>query len=286
MTQVILNGFVVGTTYALIALGITIIFSIMKVVNFAHGQLYMIGGFVVYYCNVVFGLPFWFGLLMSFLIVALLGVLLEVFLFRPVMLRVKREEVTMLLAMGTAVFLESLALIVFGEKQRGVPSIMSGVLEVFDARLPYSRIIVMVTAAILISGLIVFIGYTRTGRALRAMAQDRDATALQGVNLKWLSALGFGLGAGLAGLSGGLLVGIFAIHTGAGAAVSIKAFLMIMIGGAGVLSGAILGGFVLGFMESIGYALLPGSITFLTIFVLVIIFLIIRPQGIMGKPWG
>lgn len=286
MTQVILNGFVVGTTYALIALGITIIFSIMKVVNFAHGQLYMIGGFVVYYCNVVFGLPFWFGLLMSFLIVALLGVLLEVFLFRPVMLRVKREEVTMLLAMGTAVFLESLALIVFGEKQRGVPSIMSGVLEVFDARLPYSRIIVMATAAILIFGLIVFIGYTRTGRALRAMAQDRDATALQGVNLKWLSALGFGLGAGLAGLSGGLLVGIFAIHTGAGAAVSIKAFLMIMIGGAGVLSGAILGGFVLGFMESIGYALLPGSITFLTIFVLVIIFLIIRPQGIMGKPWG
>ncbi|AMS44491.1 branched-chain amino acid ABC transporter permease (plasmid) [Aminobacter sp. NyZ550] len=286
MTQVMLNALVVGTTYALIALGITIIFSIMKVVNFAHGQLYMIGGFVVYYFNVVFGLPFWFGLVMSFLIVGLLGVAMELFLFRPVMLRVKREEVTMLLAMGTAVFLESLALIVFGEKQRGVPPIATGVIEVFDARLPTGRIVVIVVAAMLIAALMAFIGYTKTGRALRAMAQDREATALQGVNLKWLSAMGFGLGTGLAGLSGGLLVAIFAVHTGAGTAISIKAFLMIMIGGAGVLSGAILGGFVLGFLESVGYALLPGSLTFLIIFLIVICFLIVRPNGIMGKPWG
>lgn len=286
MTQVMLNALVVGTTYALIALGITIIFSIMKVVNFAHGQLYMIGGFVVYYFNVVFGLPFWFGLVMSFLIVGLLGVAMELFLFRPVMLRVKREEVTMLLAMGTAVFLESLALIVFGEKQRGVPPIATGIVELFGARLPTGRIIVIVVAAMLIAALMAFIGYTKTGRALRAMAQDREATALQGVNLKWLSAMGFGLGTGLAGLSGGLLVAIFAVHTGAGTAISIKAFLMIMIGGAGVLSGAILGGFVLGFLESVGYALLPGSLTFLIIFLIVICFLIVRPNGIMGKPWG
>ncbi|MBB6468036.1 branched-chain amino acid ABC transporter permease [Aminobacter anthyllidis] len=286
MTQVMLNALVVGTTYALIALGITIIFSIMKVVNFAHGQLYMIGGFVVYYFNVVFGLPFWFGLVMSFLIVGLLGVAMELFLFRPVMLRVKREEVTMLLAMGTAVFLESLALIVFGEKQRGVPPIATGIVELFGARLPTGRIVVIVVAAMLIAALMAFIGYTKTGRALRAMAQDREATALQGVNLKWLSAMGFGLGTGLAGLSGGLLVAIFAVHTGAGTAISIKAFLMIMIGGAGVLSGAILGGFVLGFLESVGYALLPGSLTFLIIFLIVICFLIVRPNGIMGKPWG
>ncbi|PWK66476.1 branched-chain amino acid ABC transporter permease [Aminobacter sp. AP02] len=286
MTQVMLNALVVGTTYALIALGITIIFSIMKVVNFAHGQLYMIGGFVVYYFNVVFGLPFWFGLVMSFVIVGLLGVAMELFLFRPVMLRVKREEVTMLLAMGTAVFLESLALIVFGEKQRGVPPIATGVVDLFGARLPTGRIVVIVVAAMLIAALMAFIGYTKTGRALRAMAQDREATALQGVNLKWLSAMGFGLGTGLAGLSGGLLVAIFAVHTGAGTAISIKAFLMIMIGGAGVLSGAILGGFVLGFLESVGYALLPGSLTFLIIFLIVICFLIVRPNGIMGKPWG
>ena len=145
---------------------------------------------------------------------------------------------------------------------------------------------VMIIAALLIISLMLFIGRTRPGRALRALAQDREATALQGVNLKWISALGFGLGAGLAGLSGGLLIALFAIHTGAGTAISIKAFIMIMIGGAGVLSGAILGGFVLGFVESIAFALLPGSVTFLVIFTLVIVFLIVRPHGIMGKPWG
>jgi len=286
MEQVIVNGFVVGTTYALIALGITIIFSIMNVVNFAHGQLYMIGGFVVYYAVAVFGLPFWAGLILSFVLVGAIGVAMELFLFAPVIRKVKRDEVTMLLAMGTAVLLESVALLVFGEKQRGIPAITSGVLQIGDAYLPYSRIIVMVIAALLIAALMLFIAKTRLGRALRALAQDREATALQGVSLKWISALGFGLGAGLAGLSGGLLMALFAIHAGAGTAISVKAFIMIMIGGAGVLSGAILGGFVLGFMEAIAFALLPGSVTFLVIFVLVILFLIIRPNGIMGKPWG
>ena len=286
MTQVLLNELVVGAAYALIALGITLVFSIMKVVNFAHGQLYMIGGFIVYYDNVVFGLPFWLGLVLSFVIVGALGAVMELALFSPVMRRVKREEVTMLLAMGAAVFLESLALLVFGEKQRGVPTVITGVVQIFDARLPKSRILVVFVAAALIASLIVFVQYTSTGRALRAMAQDREAAALQGVNVRRLSAFGFGLGAGLAGLAGGLLVAIFAVYSGAGTAISIKSFIMIMIGGAGVISGAILGGFVLGFMESIGYALLPGSMTYLVIFLAVIAFLIVRPQGIMGRPWG
>ena len=110
----------------------------------------------------------------------------------------------MLLAMGAAVFLESLALLVFGEKQRGVPTVMTGVVPIFDARLPKSRILVVFVAAALIASLVVFVQYTRTGRALRAMAQDREAAALQGVNVRRLSAFGFGLGAGLAGLAGGL----------------------------------------------------------------------------------
>jgi branched-chain amino acid transport system permease protein len=211
---------------------------------------------------------------------------MELFLFAPVIRKVKRDEVTMLLAMGTAVFLESVALLVFGEKQRGIPAITTGVVRIGDAYLPNSRIVVMFIAALLIAALMLFIAKTRLGRALRALAQDREATALQGVNLKWISALGFGLGTGLAGLSGGLLMALFAIHTGAGTAISVKAFIMIMIGGAGVLSGAILGGFVLGFMEAVAFALLPGSVTFLVIFALVIVFLIIRPNGIMGKPWG
>ena len=286
MTQVLLNGLVVGMTYALIALGLTIIFSIMNVVNFAHGQLYMIGGFVVYYLTAVYGFPYPASLLASFAVVGLLGAAMEVTLFRPVMERVQREEVTMLLAMGTAVLLEGIAFLLFGEKQRGVPPLVTGVYKIGDAYLPAGRALVLGLAAALIVCLLLFITYTRPGRALRALAQDREATALQGVNLGRISAFGFGLGAGLAGLAGGLLVTVFAIYSGAGTSISIKAFLMIMIGGAGVVSGAILGGFVLGFAESIGYALVPGSMTYLIIFIAVILFLIVRPHGIMGRPWG
>jgi branched-chain amino acid transport system permease protein len=121
---------------------------------------------------------------------------------------------------------------------------------------------------------------------LRAIAQDKEVTALQGVNINRYGALGFGLGAGLTGLAGSLLATIFAVNSGLGTAISIKAFIMVMLGGAGVVSGAIAGAFVLGFLESFGYAYIPGSVTYMLIFAGMIIFLVFRPQGIMGKPWG
>ena len=119
-----------------------------------------------------------------------------------------------------------------------------------------------------------------------APAQDKEITALQGVNVNRYSALGFGIGAGLTGLAGALLVTVLAVNSGIGTSVSIKAFIMVMLGGAGVVSGAIIGAFVLGLSEAIGYAYIPGSMTYLLIFVGLILFLILRPQGIMGKPWG
>jgi branched-chain amino acid transport system permease protein len=283
MTQMLLNGIVLGTIYALIALGLTLIFSIMRVVNFAHGQMYMLGGFVVYYINAVFGINYFVALLAAIVIVAAVGALFELFLFRRVLRIAKREENSMLLAMGTALLLENLALVAFGEKQRGVPPVVEGVFEIGDAYLPASRLLVMGLAALMIVGLLLFVQYTRPGRALRAIAQDKEVTSLQGVNINRMSMLGFALGAGLAGAAGGLLVTVFAVNAGMGTAVSVKAFLMIMIGGAGVTAGAILGAFTLGFAEAIGYEVFPGSLTYLIIFVALIVFLAIRPQGIMGR---
>ncbi len=234
--------------YALIALGITLIFAIMGVLNFAHGQMYVLGGFVTYYVYGVFGLNYFIALAASAVTVACVGLVFERFLFRRVLRITTREESTMLLAAGTALLLDSLSLALFGEKQRGE--------------------------------------YTRPGRALRAIAQDKETAALQGVDIDRYSALGFALGAALAGLAGALLVTVFAVNAGAGTPISIKAFIMIMIGGAGVVSGAILGAFVLGFSEALGYFFIPGSTTYLMILVGLIVFLIFRPQGIMGKPWG
>lgn len=289
MEQILANGLYLGAQYALIALGLTLIFSLMNVLNFAHGQMYVFGGFVTYTVVAQWGLPFIAGLLASAIILAVMGALIEVFLFRPVIRKSKRDESTMLLAAGIAFFLDAVILLVFGEKQRGVPKIVDGVFN-WDMRIimPYDRILIGALAIALVAGFIALMQYSKTGRAMRALAQDRMAAQLMGVDVERYSMIGFALGAMLAGLVGGLLVTITGINLGMGGPTSIKAFLMIMIGGAGVISGAIAGGFILGMMESIGLTVLAayGDITYLAIFASLMVFLAFRPQGLMGKPWG
>lgn len=291
MLQVLINGMVLGSVYALIALGLTMVFSIMRVVNFAHGQMYMLGAFVVYYLYGQFELPFWLALLASALVLGLVGVAFNRFFFQPVLANAKREENSMLMAVGTALLLENLALTVFGEKQRGVPQVIDGSLIFGDvaeggAILTYPNAMVAALAIFFIVALLLFVQYTRAGRALRAVAQDKEAARLQGVDVKATTTLGFAIGAALAGLAGGLLITIYGVNSGVGTNISTKAFIMIMIGGAGVTSGAIVGGVLLGFAEAIGYDLLPGSLTYLLIFVAMIVFLIFKPNGLYGKPWG
>ena len=289
MEQVLVNGLYLGAQYALIALGLTLIFSLMNVLNFAHGQMYVLGGFVTYTVVAQWGLPFIVGLLASGLALALIGALVERFLFRPVILNSKREESTMLLAAGIAFFLDAIILLMFGEKQRGLPKIVDGVFNWdFIVVMPYDRILIGLLALAMVAVFILFMQHSRTGRAMRALAQDKVAARLMGVDVDRYSMIGFALGAMLAGIVGGLLVTITGINLGMGGPTSIKAFMMIMIGGAGVISGAILGGFILGMMESVGLTLLAssGEITYLAIFASLMVFLALRPQGLMGKPWG
>jgi branched-chain amino acid transport system permease protein len=273
----------------LIALGLTLIFSLMNVLNFAHGQMYVLGGFVTYTAVTQFELPFVVGLILSAVVLAAIGAVVEKFLFRPVIQKSRREESTMLLAAGIAFFLDAVILLVFGEKQRGVPKIVDGVFNWdFIIIMPYDRILIGVLALLTIVSFIMLMQHTKAGRAMRALAQDKVAATLMGVDVKLYSMIGFALGAMLAGVVGGLLVTITGVNLGMGGPTSIKAFMMIMIGGAGVISGAIAGGFILGMMESIGLTVLAayGDITYLVIFASLMLFLAIRPQGLMGKPWG
>jgi len=289
MEQIIVNGLYLGAQYALIALGLTLIFSLMNVLNFAHGQMYVLGGFITYTVVAQFELPFIVGLFFSALVLALVGALVEKYLFRPVIKKSRREESTMLLAAGIAFFLDAVILLLFGEKQRGVPKIIDGVLNWdFIVVMPYDRILIGGLAILMIAAFILFMQYSRAGRAMRALAQDKVAATLMGVAVDRYAMVGFALGAALAGLVGGLLVTITGINLGMGGPASIKAFMMIMIGGAGVISGAIAGGFILGMMESVGLTVLSeyGDITYLVIFASLMVFLSFRPQGLMGKPWG
>ena len=288
MEQVIANGLYLGAQYALIALGLTLIFGLMNVLNFAHGQMYVLGGFITYTVYGQLGLPFPVAVICSGITLAVIGGFMERYLFRTVIRRSHREESTMLLAAATAFFFDAVMLLIFGEKQRGVPKIVKGVFNDFGVILPYDRIVVGIVAAVLILSFIAFMKYTRTGRAMRALAQDRVAAQLMGVEVDRYTMIGFAMGAMLAGLVGGLLVSITGVNSGIGGPISIKAFMMIMIGGAGVVGGAIAGGFILGMMESVGLTVLRefGDVTYLVIIAALMVFLSIRPNGLMGKPWG
>ncbi len=289
MEQVVANGLYLGAQYALIALGLTLMFALMNILNFAHGQLYVLGGFVTYTIYGQLELPFVVALFAAAVTLAVIGAFIERFLFRTVIKRSIREESTMLLAAGLAFFLDAVILLIFGEKQRGVPKLVNGVFN-WDFRLimPYDRILIGFLAILSIAAFVLYMQYSKTGRAMRALAQDRVAAQLMGVKVERYSMIGFALGAMLAGVVGGLLVTITGVNSGIGGPISIKAFMMVMIGGAGVISGAIAGGFILGMMESVGLTVLHsyGDITYLVIFASLMVFLSIRPQGLMGKPWG
>lgn len=288
MTQVIANGIYLGAQYALIALGLTLIFALMNVLNFAHGQMYVLGGFITYVIYGQLKLPFVLALFASGVTLAVVGALCERYLFRTVIKRSLREESTMLLAAAIAFFLDAVILLVFGEKQRGVPKILNGVFVSDELIMPYDRMLVGALALLFIAAFMAFMQYSRPGRAMRALAQDRVAAQLMGVQVDRYSMIGFAVGAMLAGVVGGLLVAITGVNSGIGGAVSVKAFMMVMIGGAGVVGGAIAGGFILGMLESVGLSVLHayGDITYLAIFAALMVFLSIRPNGLMGKPWG
>jgi branched-chain amino acid transport system permease protein len=289
MEQIVVNGLYLGAQYALIALGLTLIFSLMNVMNFAHGQMYVLGGFITYTVVSQFQIPFLIALILSGVTLAIIGAMIEKFLFRPVIKKSKREESTMLLAAGIGFFLDSVILLIFGEKQRGVPKIIDGVFNWdFKIIMPYDRIVIGAIAIAMIIGFMLIMHYSKAGRAMRALAQDKVAATLMGVDVDRYQMIGFALGAMLAGIVGGLLVTITGINLGMGGPTSTKAFIMIMIGGAGVIPGAIVGGFILGMMESVGLSVLSqyGDITYLMIFASLMIFLAIRPHGLMGKPWG
>lgn len=284
--QMLINGIMLGSTYALMALGLNLIFGIMGILNFAHGQMYMLGTFVVYYIYGVHGSSYILSLVLAVIILMIIGIFFERYLYRRVINYAKRGDVIMLLSMGTALLLENFGLLFFGEKTRGVPPLISVVYKISNAYLPAQRLLIFLISSIIIIIFLILMQYTKKGRALRALAQDKEATYLQGVNVNKLSMIGFGIGASLAGVSGAILALIYPIYFGSGTAMTIKAFVMIMIGGAGVLPGAILGGFILGMLESFGYGIIGGSATYLFIFIIVISFLVFRPNGIMGKPWG
>jgi branched-chain amino acid transport system permease protein len=266
----------------LIASGLTLVFGILRIVNFAHGQFYMIGAFVFYVVLDVAGLGFPLAFFTALVAVGALGLVTERGLFRPL------EGKSLLGVIGTTLglmmFLEGAAELVFGPDDRNVSSIFSGVLRVGGTVLPVERLVMISIAAAVMFALYWWIQKTKSGTATRAVSQDEYAAGLMGIRKTQVSLLVMGIGSALAGAAGAILAPLFFISPYMGGVPLIKALIVITLGGMGSILGATLGGLILGVVEAFAYTYL-GGIAEIIGFLIIIVLLIVRPQGLFGEPF-
>jgi branched-chain amino acid transport system permease protein len=279
LVQALLNGFGLAMVYVLVALGLTLIFSILEIINFAHGEFYMLGGYVTYYVFAVFGLDYFATLGLAILAVGLAGVVAERLIFRH--LRGKTLN-AFIVSLGLLWVMQASAQLSFGVLDKPVPSAFSGIVRAFGLVISVERLVVSLAAVVLIAALYLFLRWSRPGRAMRAVAQDADAAALQGVDIELIAALGFGIGCALAGGAGGLLAPVFAVSPAMGALPVVKAFIIIIIGGMGSLPGAVVGGLLLGSVEGLGSLFMGSAAVNVLGFLVVILVLLVRPRGLFG----
>jgi branched-chain amino acid transport system permease protein len=279
LIQALVNGFALALVYVLVALGLTLIFSILEIINFAHGEFYMLGGYVTYFTFALSGVPYFLALPASIAVVGLIGIVAERLVFRH--LRGKTLN-AFIVSLGLLWVLQSAAQLAFGILDKPVPSAFSGIIRVGGIIITVERFAVVACAVVLIVALYGFLGWTRLGRAMRAVAQDAEGAALQGVDIELVSILGFAVGCGLAGAAGALLAPVFAVSPTMGSLPIVKAFVIIIIGGMGSLPGAVLGGLLLGTLEGVGSLFFGSAAVSVLGFAMVITVLLVRPRGLLG----
>lgn len=282
MGQVIINALMLGMTYVLMASGLSLVFGILQIVNFAHGQFYMIGAIVLYWLYVSLGLPYLIAALLSTVVGGLLGIAVELVFLRKL---IKAPIVGILgVVLGLMVGIEGLMELLFGEDVRNVKSAFNGVLRIQDLSLSYERLIIIFASLVIMCILYYWIRYTKEGTATRAVAQDRQSAELVGIDVSKTRIFVMCIGCGLAAAAGSLISPLFFVSPYIGTNAMLKSLIIITLGGMGSLPGAALGGLILGFIESIGQTYL-GNITEMVGFLLVIIILLIKPQGLFGVPF-
>jgi branched-chain amino acid transport system permease protein len=277
--QTCINGLILGSLYILVALGLTLIFSIMGIINFAHGEIFMLGGFSTFFLRELYGVNFFFSLLISMVIIAAFGVLIERMIFRPL----RAEPLNLLvISLGLSIVLQNLALIFWGPEEQSYLIGFQGVIKVFGMVFSKERLVAFTISALLVVGLYLFIGRSKTGKALQAVAQDSEAAALQGININRINALTFGIGCALAAAAGSTMGPIFLVSPFMGMMPVVKAFIIIMLGGLGSVIGAVAGGLILGIVESFGATYLGATFQNMIGFIILMSLLIFKPLGLFG----
>lgn len=286
IAEQMLNGLVLGSMYALVASGLTLIWGTMKMLNFAHGELYMVGGYVLYFAFTVLGIsPFW-AILLAMLIVFTLGLLMERSLLHPLLDKPGWDVSPIVATLGVSIFLQNFALKVWGERFKNVPYFIEGTLDLSGFRIAYQRILILAAATAVMVGFWIYVKRSRFGMALRATAQDRDAATLLGINFHRVYMMTFGVSSALAALAATMLAPLFLVNPWMGIPLLLKAFIVVVLGGLGSFGGAILGGILLGSIESLTIVFFSSEWKDVVAFLVLILFLVFKPAGFFGtKEW-
>ena len=279
LAQSILNGLAAGWIYILVALGLTLVFGIMNVVQFAHGEIYMLGAYCSYFLIKLYGFSFWEALPLSALLVGLLGIVLERFFFRPFR---GRFEPSIIVAVGLMLLLQTIAVVGFGTDTKSMGGIIPGVLKVSGVTLSWDRLIAILVGIILVAALFLMIKKTKTGQAMVAISQDIYAASLQGIDVNRISAFAMVIGCALAAIAGSLMGSIFSTSPFMGTSAITKGIAVIILGGLGSIPGAVVGGFILGLIDGLIPPLLSSTMAGIVGFGVIIIVLILRPRGLFG----
>lgn len=282
-TQMTLTGINLGLMYALIAIGLTLIFGIMRIIQYAHGELFMLGAYVLYYWSAVLGLPYWLGVLASAVVIFILGAALQLLLFRP--LHGKNILYPLAVSMGLIFIISSGGLLAFGTVVKGIPSIVTGGVFILGAFFTYERMVISAVSAGLIVCLWYFLQRTTTGMAMRAVAEDPDVSSLQGINTRRIHWIAFGLGSALAAVAGCMMGTLLSIVPTMGFLATMKAFMIVIMGGLGSVPGALIGGLILGFNDSFLTTLISADVAYIVGFLLIFVILVFKPAGLFGQQW-
>ena len=272
------NGISLGSVYAIIALGYTMVYGIAKMLNFAHGDVIMIGAYVTFCAIQYLGLPPMVSVLLAMVACTLLGVIIERLAYKP--LRQASSLAVLITAIGMSYLLQNVALLLWGSNPKSFPSVVSlGSLSFFDGQLLISgeTIVTVLMNIIIMVGLTLFTGKTKMGKAMRVVAEDKGAAELMGINVNMTISLTFAIGSALAAVAGVLL-------PTTGSMPGIKAFTAAVFGGIGSIPGAMLGGILLGVIEILGKAYISTELGDAIVFAVLIVVLLVRPTGLLGKP--
>ena len=279
--QQFVNGIMLGAAYSLVALGLTLIYGILHIPNFAHGHKYMWAAYTSLFLVVNFHTNYWVSLLIAMVILGLVGAGVERLVYRP--LRDAPHINSFIAAIGLLLVLESLSLIVWGADFRRFPAIYEKPINILGVAITLQRLLVIVGAALLILLLQLFIKRTWLGAMIEAVAQNPEGAQLVGISIDRVSSLTFGIGTALAAAAATLIAPIFLVYPTMGSIPNLKAFVVIIIGGMGSIPGAVIGGFMLGLIESLGGGYISTDYKDIFAFGALVTFLTIRPLGLFGK---